>query len=351
VIANPVLSHHVDEALADAQSDGLPATMARLECIKGTICDDETLLIAANARAERSKNASALAFTALQYSDYLAVHGRYESSLKHVANAIDIMGAHGEEYLQGFLMASQRRCNNARAGRLEESFRYAARARTAGDAFNDPRLRAWRAMEAETYMYNGLWNEAVSAAVEALPAAWQIGEWPVVLWASAWLAIAYVKLGQVDEARALLDRTFKEMPTRVLGPLAYVNAYTPVVLAQVHLATGEYNAALKAAGQALVVAEQGRQGLEEGAAHRVLGQIHDAQGKRPRAEAAFRRSLDMLEQIQSPPELAQTLLAYGKFRRGDNQREDRAMIDRALHLFEKMGATGWIEEARAALQG
>jgi len=72
-------------------------------------------------------------------------------------------------------------------------------------------------------------------------------------------------------------------------------------------------------------------------------------GKRAEADAAFRRSLEVLEGIQSPPELAQTLLAYGRFRRGDNELQDRAMIERALSLFEEMNATGWIVEARAVL--
>jgi hypothetical protein len=57
----------------------------------------------------------------------------------------------------------------------------------------------------------------------------------------------------------------------------------------------------------------------------------------------------VLEDIQSRPELAQTLLAYGRFRRGDNNLKDRAIIERALNLFEEMDATGWIVEARAAL--
>jgi hypothetical protein len=43
------------------------------------------------------------------------------------------------------------------------------------------------------------------------------------------------------------------------------------------------------------------------------------------------------------------LLAYGRFRRGDNALKDRALIERALSLFEEMNAIGWIEEARAAL--
>ena len=62
-----------------------------------------------------------------------------------------------------------------------------------------------------------------------------------------------------------------------------------------------------------------------------------------------RRSADVLNEIQCPPELAQTPLAYSRFRRGDNAQEDGAMIERALRLFEEMKATGWIAEARAAL--
>jgi len=81
----------------------------------------------------------------------------------------------------------------------------------------------------------------------------------------------------------------------------------------------------------------------------VLGQVHEAIGNRAEADAAFCRSIGVLEDVQSRPELAQTLLAYGRFRQGDNTLKDRAMIERALALFEEMNATGWIEEARAAL--
>ena len=81
----------------------------------------------------------------------------------------------------------------------------------------------------------------------------------------------------------------------------------------------------------------------------MLGQVYEAMGAGADAHNAFRDSLEVLEKIQCPPELAQTLLAYGRFRRGDNALEDRAMIERALALFEEMNAPGWIEEARAAL--
>jgi hypothetical protein len=106
---------------------------------------------------------------------------------------------------------------------------------------------------------------------------------------------------------------------------------------------------LKSAREALDSSERTRALLEKGVAHRVLGKVFEAMGDRGEAEAAFRRSLEVLEGIQSRPELAQTLLAYGRFRRGDNALEDRAMIQRALALFEGMNATGWIAEARTAL--
>ena len=59
----------------------------------------------------------------------------------------------------------------------------------------------------------------------------------------------------------------------------------------------------------------------------------------------------MLKEIQSRPELAQSLLAYGRFRRGDNALEDRALIERALTRFEEMNATGGVADARAVIDG
>ena len=143
---------------------------------------------------------------------------------------------------------------------------------------------------------------------------------------------------------------FKEVPLRTFGPLGMHGvAFAQIALAQLHLAVGDTDQALSAADRALGIAEQYRLGLEQGAAHRVFGEIHHAMGSRAEADTAFRRSLEVLDEIQSRPELAQTLLAYGRFRQGDNMLENRALIERALGLFEEMNATGWIEEARAAL--
>src|SRR5207248_7815253 len=218
------------------------------------------------------------------------------------------------------------------------------------DTLDNPRLRALCAMNAEPHMYKGDWDAVVRVAEKALPAAWEIREWTAVLFPSAWLAIAYLKLGNPNNAKRILDRMFKEVPLRTFGPPGMHGvAFAQIALAQLHLAVGDTGQALSAADIALGIAEQHRFGLEQGAAHRVLGEVHHAMGDRTEAEAAFRRSLEVLDEIQSRPELAQTLLAYGRFRRGDNTLENRALIERALRLFEDMNATGWIEEARAAL--
>jgi tetratricopeptide (TPR) repeat protein len=338
---------HLDRALGDATSDGLLAIQARLEAIKGNHWQLEPVLVEAVEHAELSGDAQARASAAKNYGDYLGKQGRFDQSLGHVVRGIEILGAHEALLQQGFDMASQGRCYHARAGKLDESLMYAARAREAGDVLDNPRLRAWRAMEAEPLLYKGAWHELVLTVESALPEAWRIGEWDVILWSSAWLATAYLKLARLPDARRILDRALKDVPAR--GHYGFTTAVTQIALAQIHLGEGDTKQASHAASRALSVSKQNGFRLEEGAAYRIFGQIHEAMGNRTEADDAFRRSLEILEGIQSRPELAQSLLAYGRFRRGDNALEDRVMIERALGLFEEMNATGWVAEARAAL--
>jgi tetratricopeptide (TPR) repeat protein len=340
---------HIDQALERAKLDGNAAAAARLQGIRGSIQDDEAILIDAIAHAEASGDALAVAFVENRYGQYFGVHGRFEKSLDHIARAIDILGSQGEALEQAFSMTAGGRCYSARAGRLEDALRYASRVSEASAALDNPRLRAWLGMNAEPHLYKGDWDAVVRIAENALPVAWEIREWVAVLFPSAWLAIALLKLGRWSDASRVMDRVFKEVPLRALPPNSMHGvAFANFAFALVHLAASDTDQALTAAGVARDVATQYRFPLEEGAAHRVLGEIHRAVGNRAEAEAAFSRSLEVLSEVQSRPELAQTLLAYGRFRRGDNELQDRAMLERALALFEEMGATGWIAEARAA---
>jgi predicted ATPase/class 3 adenylate cyclase len=339
---------HLDQATTDATEAGHTANLARLEAIKGAIHDDKALLESAIARAESSGDKLAIAFCAEYFGDILGGHGQFEASLEHYARAVEVLGTQGDQLHQAILMSKGGRCYNARAGKLDQALVFAERVRDVADAFNNAELRAWCSMNAEPYYYRGLWDEAVFSAESALPVAWEIGEWPVVGFSSAWLALAYAKLGQSDNARRVLDRLFNEMPARVVSQSMSI-PYAQIARAQIYLSASNHNEALDTVRQALTNAMRRSFRLEEAAGYRVLGQVHEAMGDRTEADAAFRRSLEVLDTIQCPPELAQTLLAYGRFRRGDNTQEDRALIERALSLFEEMKATGWIEEARRAL--
>jgi tetratricopeptide (TPR) repeat protein len=342
------LLRHVDRSLAHAVEAGELATVCRLEIVKGFQKEDELLFTSAVAHAEASGDAHVRAAAAFSYGMYLGGRAQYATSLDHISRAIEMMGDPGQRLEQGFMMIMGGRCFNARAGNLAESITYATRARGVAEELGDQRLRAWCAMEAEPYMYMGLWDKVIEVAEKWLPLAWEIHEWPAVFWSSAWLATAYLKLKRPDEAKQVLERLFSELPEHGLAGATYAVPHGHIAAAQLHLQTDQLDLALISARQAINSSQQARAPLEEGAAHRVLGQVYQAMNAHAEADAAFTRSLSILEKIQCPPELAQTLLAYGRFRRGDNAQNDLTLIERALSLFEEMGATGWIKEARAA---
>jgi len=338
---------HIEEAMRSATDIGNDACISLLESTKATLTLDENLFIKAIEHARESSDKLALAFTLVRYANsYLGAVGQYEKALTHIGEAVDLWGCEGENYNQAYTMASGGRCYCARAGKLEEALNYAAKAREIGETMDDARLRAWSAMEAEPYLYKGLWKQVVIVAEEGLPIAWKIGEWPVIFWASGWLGIAYLKLGRLEDARRILDRPLKESEARSVPP--YYVTYLQIAGAQLQLALGESAKALSAARKALQLAEQSFR-LEQGAANRVLGQVHGTIGNRDEARAAFRLSEKILGEIQSRPELAQTLLAYGCFEAEGDLDTGKTLIERALSLFEEMGATGWANEARAAL--
>ena len=101
----------------------------------------------------------------------------------------------------------------------------------------------------------------------------------------------------------------------------------------------------------MALAERSAIRLEQGAAHRALAQAYEQVGDDTEATAHYRNSIAVLDAIDSPPELAQSLLAYGRFLSKSNAEAGREHLQRALTLFEDLDATGWIEEARKALSG
>ncbi len=146
--------------------------------------------------------------------------------------------------------------------------------------------------------------------------------------------------------RGSLSRCFRRL-TRAGNDFPKI--YILIALAQLQVVKGDPSGGIETGQQALALAEQAANPLEQGAAHRALAQAHEADDDDAAARAQFQNSLVILGKIQSPPELAQSLLAYGRFQLKTNAEDSREHLERALAIFEELGATGWIEETRAAL--
>ncbi len=340
---------NLDRALRSTADRGDVASLARVQALKGFIVRDEELLKEALARAESCGAPLTHAYVRDRYGAYLGASGRWDEALTHYRHSIAIYADEGARVQHAMNINYGGRCYSARGGRLADSLRYAREFREIAAEVGHAPLLAWRAMEAEPYHYQGAWNDVIRVAEESLPIAWQIGETNVILFGSAWLGLAYLKVGRLAEARRAIDRAIAHWEaSRDSSPFSLT--YLTTAAALTRLAGGETEAALETASKALDYANRSRFRLEQGAAHRVLGQAYAATGNRAEADAAFRESLAILEGIRSWPELGQTLLAYGQFKSHNDPAEGRALIERARATFEKIGATGWSVEADAALE-
>jgi class 3 adenylate cyclase/tetratricopeptide (TPR) repeat protein len=341
---------HLDRALRSAAERGDVASLARMQARKGYVLRDEELLKEALARAEICGEPLTHAFARDRYGGYLGQSGRWDEALTQYGHSIAIYAEQGVRVQHAMSINFGGRCYSARAGRLADSLGYAREFRKIAADLGDAPLMASRAMEAEPYLYQGAWNDVIRVAEESLPIAWQIGELNPILFGSAWLGLAYLKVGRLAEARRVIDRAIQQWQgSRDSTPFSLT--YVTIAAALTHLAGGETDAALETARKALDYADRSRFPLEQGAAHRVLGQAYAATGNPAEAEAAFRKSLEILEGIRAWPEVGQTLLAYGQFKLGGDDVEGRALIERARATFEEIGATGWVDEAQAALEG
>jgi tetratricopeptide (TPR) repeat protein len=335
----------LEDAQRAAMELGDSDSVARIEAVLGHALNDEARFESARARAV---SLPAQADVASSHHLTLGQVGRYDDALVQARRAIELYAAAGARLEQALQMNYGGRCWAARAGRFDESLAYAAHFRQMADELDDVQLRARRAMEAEPYIYLGRWHDAVRVAEEGLPIAFEIGEVGTTLFCSAWLGFAYVKLGRRDDARQVLDRALRWGETRI-NANAFAITYVNTVRALAHLADGEPAEAISRGRRALEMSEQGRFALERGASYRVLGQAREVLGERSEADASFRQGLEIHSNIQSLPELGQTLLAYGKFRLANDRDDGRRLLERARLLFEEIGATGWAVEAAAVL--
>src|SRR6185503_4431707 len=81
-------------------------------------------------------------------------------------------------------------------------------------------------------------------------------------------------------------------------------------------------------------------------ANRCRGLLAAAAGEFGRGEAAFTEALRQHQEFDEPLERARTVLAFGSAQRRAKHRGDaRELLERALRIFEELGARLWAERA------
>jgi class 3 adenylate cyclase/tetratricopeptide (TPR) repeat protein len=340
---------HLGEAVRVAEELDDVGLLVQVESLHGFIALDETLLKRAVERARGARALDAEAVALARYIGFLGWAGRLDEALAHTARVIELYGALGNRFEEAFSMTGGGRCWASRAGRLGDALAHAARASEIAGELDDSRLKAWRAMVAEPYYYKGLWRELAEEAEKSLPIAWEIGEHTVIVYVSAWLGLVQLRLGHRDEARRLITRCLAWAESRLAG-VPFALSYASTARALVHLADGELPEALTRARSGLSLGERSRAPLEQGAAWRAIGQIHEAMGNHDDADAAYRRSLGLLEPVKALPELGQSLLAYGRFKLVTDPVEGRRLVEGARKIFAEIDAIGWVPEADRALK-
>ena len=322
---------------------------AFLETWRSYYWADEEGLATAMAHAEASGDDVALAHSVAWEATFLGYVGRYEQSLANIERVIEIKTRLNDQSSLAMSFAGVARCFNARAGRLSYSLELAAQAREISKKVNDTQLKSWLSMEAEPLMYMGDWPRVVKVVEKDLPAALKIGNWFVATYVCSWAAFAYLKMRRVEDARRMIDQGGECLAEASTD--SQLATYLPIMRSSVRLQEGDITGALRDAEAGRISAEKNSYMLELGAARRALGDTYAAAGDQELAHENFGASLDVLRSIQCQPELAQSLLAYGRFScKGDHEGGQR-LLDRALVLFEEIGAEGWVSETKAALSG
>jgi DNA-binding CsgD family transcriptional regulator len=254
-------------------------------------------------------------------------------------------------------------------------------------ARGDEHARAWAVLQLIALEGSaGRWKRALEHGAVAIELAEQTGERQYAGMVCSCKAVVEADVGLVERARATAEHGLAcahEVGDEIysahnLGALGYVE----LGIGNVEQAAGrlrELPARLLAAGQrspadvwpnaieALIARgelEQARSYLEQyeplarhggrwarATTARCRGLLTAAEGNPTATLGALERSRAELEDKRYPLALARTLLALGSVhRQAKHKRHARDALDRALAIFEELGAPLWAEKARAELR-
>ena len=167
----------------------------------------------------------------------------------------------------------------------------------------------------------------------------------VAPWGECVLGLLELGTGRVEEAAARLERVAAEQRAR--GGLYDRDACPHPDLVEAAVRLGDLDRAAAALGQL----EQLAPGLSPRWRAPLLARCRGLLAADDAFEPKFRESLDAHQELDDPFALGRTLLCLGeRLRRAGRRRDARVELRRALELFERLGATPWIDRTAAELR-
>jgi DNA-binding NtrC family response regulator/tetratricopeptide (TPR) repeat protein len=265
--------------------------------------------------------------------------GEYRQAVAHLERAIDLSG--GERLHQRLGMSviasvQSRRwltCCLAELGAFDEGARRGEEAVRIADSVGHLTSQS-SARLAVGFLH--LVRGDPTAAIRSLEEAVDLeGRLPVSSWfetARFGLGLAHVSDGRVDEGFRILQSAYHSFRVE--------RVQRRVWLAETHLLAGRVEESARLADEALTLARGGRERGREAWLLRLQAEIALARGPGGlhAGEDAYRQALDLAEQLEMRPLVAQCHLGLGRLhRRAGRVTAARSELETALALFRSMG--------------
>jgi tetratricopeptide (TPR) repeat protein len=185
-----------------------------------------------------------------------------------------------------------------------------------------------------------LYQEALNTEVAVSDPDW---EW-ICRFNMAWARIQH---GDYAEAETNLREILAEADSSGWFGLSMINAY----LANACLKQGRIEDAYLPAIEAVTLAQESGAQVSLEAAWRILGRVAAGRDDPVRigdedldARDCFKRSLEIIEEIQAESEKARTLRSWGRYEMiAGDPKQGRAMWDEAREIFHRLGVTTEVE--------